>query len=102
MQGDTQRSVSAIGEIVRVIEQIDGFASSIAASIEEQAATVREIARNASQVSNEIIHVVENVAGVATAAADGGAACRSDPAVRAGDRLLRPGPDRHRREVSGR
>jgi methyl-accepting chemotaxis protein len=71
MQGDTQRSVSAIGEIVRVIEQIDGFASSIAASIEEQAATVREIARNASQVSNEIIHVVENVAGVATAAADG-------------------------------
>ena len=37
IQGETKRSVDAIGTIAQVIEQIDGFASSIAASVEEQA-----------------------------------------------------------------
>lgn len=71
MQSDTERSVKAIGEIVRVIGQIDGFASSIAASIEEQSAAVREIARNAADVSHEVSSVVDNVACVAAAAREG-------------------------------
>ena len=68
IQADTGKSVESIGVIVKVIEQIDGFASSIAASVEEQAATVRDIARNAGEVSNAVGSVVENIEGVSSAA----------------------------------
>jgi len=67
---DTGRSVDSIEQIVKVIEQIDGFATSIAASVEEQAATVKDIARNAGEVSTGVGSVVENIAGVADAAKD--------------------------------
>jgi hemoglobin-like flavoprotein len=70
IQADTGRSVSAIGEVVKIIELIDGYASSIAASVEEQAATVRDIARNANEVSAGVASVVDNIAGVADAARD--------------------------------
>jgi hemoglobin-like flavoprotein len=70
IQADTGRSVTAIGEVVKIIELIDGYASSIAASVEEQAATVRDIARNASEVSAGVASVVDNIAGVADAARD--------------------------------
>jgi methyl-accepting chemotaxis protein len=68
MLGDTARSVEGIGNIVKVMEKIDGFASSIAASVEEQAATVKDIARNAGEVSIGVGNVVENISGVAAAA----------------------------------
>jgi hemoglobin-like flavoprotein len=68
MLGDTARSVDGIGNIVKVMEKIDGFASSIAASVEEQAATVKDIARNAGEVSIGVGNVVENISGVAAAA----------------------------------
>jgi len=70
IQGDTTKSVEAIVTIVKVIEMIDGFASSIAASVEEQAAAVRDIARNASEVSASVGNVVDNIGGVAEAARD--------------------------------
>jgi hemoglobin-like flavoprotein/uncharacterized coiled-coil DUF342 family protein len=70
IQADTGRSVMAIGEVVKIIELIDGYASSIAASVEEQAATVRDIARNANEVSAGVASVVDNIAGVADAAKD--------------------------------
>ena len=68
IQSDTRRSVEAIGTIAQVIEHIDGFASSIAASVEEQAAAVRDIARNASEVSSGVGHVVEGMTDVAVSA----------------------------------
>jgi len=68
IQLDTGKSVSVIGEVVKVIGQIDGFASSIAASVEEQAATVRDIARNAGEVAAAVRNVVDNISGVAEAA----------------------------------
>lgn len=68
IQEATNRSVSVIGTVSNVIEQIDGYATSIAASVEEQAATVRDIARNANDVSNGVSEVVENIDGVAQAA----------------------------------
>lgn len=68
IQAATGKSVHAIGDVVKVIEQIDGFATSIAASVEEQAATVRDIARNANEVSQGVASVVENIDGVAQAA----------------------------------
>jgi methyl-accepting chemotaxis protein len=68
IQGATMKSVSAIGNVVKIIEQIDGYATSIAASVEEQAATVRDIARNANDVNQGVSDVVENIDGVAQAA----------------------------------
>jgi len=68
IQDATNRSVVAIGTVSNVIEQIDGFATSIAASVEQQAATVRDIARNANDVSQGVSEVVENIDGVAQAA----------------------------------
>lgn len=68
IQSDTRRSVDAIGTIAQVIEQIDGYASSIAVAVEEQAAAVRDIARNASEVSSGVGNVVESMSGVASAA----------------------------------
>jgi methyl-accepting chemotaxis protein len=70
IQGATGKSVTSIGDVVRIIEQIDGFATSIAAAVEQQAATVRDIARNANEVSQGVGSVVENIDGVAQAAKD--------------------------------
>lgn len=68
IQSDTSKSVGVIGSIVQVIEEIDGYASSIAASVEEQAAAVRDVARNANEVSTGVGEVVENISGLAAAA----------------------------------
>jgi methyl-accepting chemotaxis protein len=70
MLSDTSKSVGCIGEILEVVELIDGLASSTAASVEEQAATVRDIARNASEVSVGVGNCVESIAGLAQAASD--------------------------------
>lgn len=70
IQGETKRSVNAIGTIAQVIEQIDGYASSIAASVEEQASAVCDIARNATEVSAGVGNVVDRISGVASAARD--------------------------------
>ncbi len=68
IQQDTARSVSAIGEVLKVIELIDGYATSIAAAVEEQSATVRDISRNASEVAAGVTSIVGNIEGVAEAA----------------------------------
>ena len=65
----------AIGEVLKVIEQIDGFASSIAASVEQQSATVRDIARNASEVASGVGSIVDNIEGVAQGARDAEKQC---------------------------
>lgn len=70
IQGDTKKSVGAIGDMTAVIEKIDAFASSIATAVEEQAATTKEIARNATQVSQAVGSVVGNISGVAEAAGE--------------------------------
>ena len=70
IQSDTAKSVDSIGSVVQVIERIDGYASSIAAAVEEQAATVRDIARNATEVSAAVSSVVDNINGVSAAARD--------------------------------
>ena len=70
MLSDTSKSVGAIGEIVTVMGQIDAFSSSIAAAVEEQSATVRDIARNSAEVSTGVGSVVDNIGGVASAARD--------------------------------
>ncbi len=68
MLADTSKSVHAIAEIVKVMQEADGYASSIAASVEEQSATVRDIARNSAEASSGVTEVVESINGVAEAA----------------------------------
>jgi methyl-accepting chemotaxis protein len=70
MLTDTAKSVAAIAEIVKVMQQADGYASSIAASVEEQSATVRDIARNSAEASAGVTEVVDNITGVAQASKD--------------------------------
>jgi methyl-accepting chemotaxis protein len=67
IQRDTRRSVTGIAEILKVMEQIDGFATSIAAAVEQQAATVRKIARSASDSSGRVGALSEGVESVVQA-----------------------------------
>ena len=46
IQGETKGAVQAIGEISRLITQIDGVSNTIASAVEEQTATTNEIGRN--------------------------------------------------------
>jgi methyl-accepting chemotaxis protein len=68
IQSDTRRSVGEIGDIVKIIERLSGYATTIAAAVEEQAATTREIARNATDAASATGSVVNNISGVAQAA----------------------------------
>jgi methyl-accepting chemotaxis protein len=68
IQSDTRRSVGEIGDIVKIIERLSGYATTIAAAVEEQAATTREIARNATDAASATGSVVNNIGGVAQAA----------------------------------
>ena len=70
IQGDTVKSVGAIADIVKVMAQIDQFASSIATAVEQQAATIRDIAVNAGEVSSGVAAVSDGVAGIEAAARD--------------------------------
>ncbi len=70
IQADTAKSVESIGSVVQVVERIDGYASSIAAAVEEQAATVRDVARHATEVATAVASVVDNINGVSAAARD--------------------------------
>ncbi len=70
IQGDTKRSVDAIAEIGKVIERISGYATTIAAAVEEQAASTRDIAKNATDAAGGAGAVVSNISSVASAAKD--------------------------------
>jgi len=73
IQADTAGAVTAIGEITLVIGQINDIQSTIASSVEEQAATTNEIGRNLhelAQASNEIAQNVTSVAASAGSTAD--------------------------------
>ncbi len=68
MQGDTQRAVSAIGEIGKVIEKIDALQTKIAAAVEEQSVTTSEISRNITEATTGSTEIAENIVQVAQAA----------------------------------
>ncbi len=52
MQQATNTAVDAIGEVERIIRDIDNTAVSIAAAVEQQDASTQEIARNVAEVSS--------------------------------------------------
>ena len=68
MQADTSRAVAAIGEIVTVIEKIDGLQTKIAAAVEEQSVTTSEIGRNIGEATTGSTEIAQNIGQVAQAA----------------------------------
>jgi len=68
MQADTSKAVRAIGEIVAVIEKIDGLQTKIAAAVEEQSVTTSEISRNIGEATIGSTEIAQNIGQVAQAA----------------------------------
>ncbi|MCF8481659.1 MAG: cache domain-containing protein [Rhodospirillum sp.] len=51
VQSATETSVSAIGDVSRVISEVHGIAASISSAVEEQGAATQEIARNVDEAA---------------------------------------------------
>ena len=72
MQAATNESISAIGAIGSTINRIANIASTIAAAIEEQDASTRQIATQAEQAAEGTLYVATNIGNVGAAAAETG------------------------------
>jgi methyl-accepting chemotaxis protein len=68
IQGSTQEAVEAIGNITKVINQINDISNTIASAVEEQSATTNEISRNVAEAAKGATDISQNVTGVAEAA----------------------------------
>jgi len=62
IQGSTDATVTEIGQILKVINDVNDIVSTIATAVEEQSVTTKEIAQNVVQASQGIQEVNENVA----------------------------------------
>ena len=74
VQDETRGTIGAIEGIVQVIGEISDISTTIAAAIEEQGSSTREIARNVQEAARGTQEVNSNIAGVTQAAASTGAA----------------------------
>jgi methyl-accepting chemotaxis protein len=70
IQGDTEGAVDAIGEISKIINQINDISNTIASAVEEQTATTSEISRNVHEAATGSEEIANNISGVAQAAQD--------------------------------
>jgi methyl-accepting chemotaxis protein len=68
IQGETKGAVEAIGQISRLITQIDDVSNTIASAVEEQTATTNEIGRNITEAARGSAEIARNVASVSGAA----------------------------------
>ncbi len=68
IQGDTKGAVEAIGQISKIINQINDIQNTIASAVEEQTATTGEISRNVNEAAKGSNEIAQNVSGVAQAA----------------------------------
>jgi methyl-accepting chemotaxis protein len=68
IRSDTKGVVDVIGEISKVISQVNDIANTIASAVEEQTAVTNEIARNVTDAANGSSQVAQNIGTVATAA----------------------------------
>lgn len=68
IQGDTKGAVEAIGQIGKIINQINDIQNTIATAVEEQTATTGEISRNVAEAAKGSNEIAQNVSGVAQAA----------------------------------
>jgi methyl-accepting chemotaxis protein len=68
IQGDTKGAVDSIGQISKIISQINDIQTTIASAVEEQTVTTNEIGRIVSEAAKGSNEIAQNVSGVATAA----------------------------------
>ncbi len=69
IQETTRESVGAIGDITRVIGDINEIVANLTLSIEEQANTTREISQNVAQIASGVQEVSGNIGQSSTVAA---------------------------------
>ena len=93
IQGSTKDAVQAIGEIGKVINQINDISNTIASAVEEQSVTTNNISQNVAEAARGVGEITQNVAAVTEAATStsGGA---SDTQMAAGE-LARVGTELH-------
>ncbi|WP_432573578.1 methyl-accepting chemotaxis protein [Kineococcus sp. SYSU DK005] len=83
IQGDVDRAVGAISSISGVIAEISDYQGTIAAAVEEQAATTQEMSRRVGDAAEGAATIASTIGTVATAARETGTgAADSDRAVR--------------------
>jgi methyl-accepting chemotaxis protein len=70
MQADTRAAVDAIGQIVTVIGRIDEIQTTIASSVEQQAATTNEIGRTLHELAQASTEIAQTVTAVAQGASN--------------------------------
>ena len=68
IQSDTKGAVEAIGQIGKIINQINDIQNTIASAVEEQTATTGEISRNVAEAAHGSSEIAQNITGVAEAA----------------------------------
>jgi methyl-accepting chemotaxis protein len=68
IQDETERTVDAISNIGKTVDEMSEISTAIATAMEEQGATTQEIARNIGQVADSTKEVSANIAGVSSAA----------------------------------
>ncbi|BEL07085.1 hypothetical protein Q0Z83_052760 [Actinoplanes sichuanensis] len=68
IQSDTDAAVAAIGDIGDVIAQINDYATTIAAAVEEQTATTGEMGRNVAEAASGSGHIAADITNVAATA----------------------------------
>ena len=68
IQSDTKGAVEAIGQIGKIINQINDIQNTIASAVEEQTATTGEISRNITEAAKGSSEIARSITGVAQAA----------------------------------
>ena len=68
IQADTAGAVETIGEIGRIIAQINDYQVTIASAVEEQTATTNEMNRSVSEAATGSTEIADSITGVAQAA----------------------------------
>ena len=91
IQADTSGAVTAIGEISRIIAQINDFQTTIASAVEEQTVTTNEMSRNVAEAAGAGSTVATTINQVASSVQSTTAGV--DQAQRAADRLARMSAD---------
>jgi methyl-accepting chemotaxis protein len=67
IQAETRSAVSSIDGVGKIIEELNGTSAAIAAAMEEQGATTREVSRNVIEAASGSRSVSESIAGVSAA-----------------------------------
>jgi methyl-accepting chemotaxis protein len=68
IQAATTDAVSAIGEVSRIITQVNDYQVTISSAVEEQTATTNEMNRNVAEAANGSVQIADSIGGVATVA----------------------------------